>query len=354
MSVRNVVFLRNNKIIYNVYHRLRLIKNLRNKKKFLEFKDCLMKNRFKGLEFISELALKPLFWEREKFKTNEKYSHDIALKTYCNQSIGEPLSKIIEHGIVINKHLIENANNYAGCMGNIVMSRARAEFLISQGIPSIAIGPYIHYARSIFKTDELKYIKNKMGKTLLYFPSHSTSFTSVEDSYKFINDDIKVATEGEEFDTVLICGYFIDINNGLFDNITKEDNYKFISCGDRCGPLFLSLLKTYILLADIVASNTIGTQTGYSLFFNKPYWVIGNTDITRYYDGSMNKVEEEINAMHKELIGDMEITYLEYENYFRNKSYDIDHKTYKLTSLFWGFDDIKTEGQLRNIIYDRD
>ena len=68
----------------------------------------------------------------------------------------------------------------------------------------------------------------------------------------------------------------------------------------------------------------------------------------------MNKVEEEINAMHKELIGDMEITYLEYENYFRNKSYDIDHKTYKLTSLFWGFDDIKTEGQLRNIIYDRD
>ena len=71
-----------------------------------------------------------------------------------------------------------------------------------------------------------------------------------------------------------ILGYFIDINNGLFDNITKEDNYKFISCGDRCGPLFLSLLKTYILLADIVASNTIGTQTGYSLFFNKPYWVI--------------------------------------------------------------------------------
>ncbi|SFV60197.1 hypothetical protein MNB_SV-3-701 [hydrothermal vent metagenome] len=333
------------------YHKIRLILNRVNMKKYINFMHELLNNRNQSIQYLSERALNSPCWSREIFSTNEFYAHDLIFKKYAGISYSQSLSCLIEHGLVLTEHLVENVNKFPLATSNIVMSEARKMYLKKNGIPAYAVGPYIHYADSIYNHEDLKMMKKRLGKTLLFFPSHSTKYVSIKESYKTFSKTISKLKKNHNFSSVLICGYFLDIEDKLFDYIEKEKGYYFISAGNRCGPLFLNLIKTYIILADVVASNTIGTQAGYALFLGKPFWTISNTNIIDSYAGSTLHVLKEQSIVDKPLIGDYDISYHELEKLFQKQSYDIDKDLFKIVSSLWGFNDIKSKSEINKIIY---
>ena len=126
-----------------------------------------------GLESMSRQALAPPGWSRELFKVNEFYAHDLVLKRHAGISYSQALPGLIEHGLVLGRTLVENVKRYPLAKMNIVMSEPRARFLREQGIPAVTIGPYIHYARPVLDEEKMLALKQRLGKTLLFFVSHS-------------------------------------------------------------------------------------------------------------------------------------------------------------------------------------
>lgn len=345
--------LRKNRLLYQGFHELRLLHGRSNRATYCGHDRELSRFTGDNLERLAALALAPpVFWERELLAINEQYAHDLTLKKYLGLDLGTRLGVIIEHGLVLNRSLVENHLNYPLARRNIVMSRARAEYLASMGVKAAPIGPYLHYAAPVFSAADLASLRQKLGKTLLFFPSHSTQDVSVVDSYRDLNAMLIDLTKRHGFDSVLVCGYFIDIENGLFDRIEKRDGIHFISCGHRFGPGFLALLKTWLLLADVAASNSLGTQAGYALYCGKPFWVVGEQAITRFYSGAAQRVADERAATAQPLIGERSMSFEDLEALFRHESYRIDPEVYRCVSGLWGFEDVLDRDGLWRALFD--
>ncbi|MHB0993933.1 MAG: hypothetical protein ACYC04_06205 [Sulfurovum sp.] len=342
--------IKKNVMFYVLFHKMRLLLDSKNKQQYLDFIKELEKTRHMGLEYLAKKSLNSPYWDREIFRTNELYSHDIVLKKYANIPFDQPLSCIIEHGLVLTEHLVENPLTYPFAKSNVVMSQARKKYLEENGIDAHAIGPYIHYVDTIYNDSELRRMKEKLGKTLLFFPSHSTKDVSKKESYKYMSEIIDKLKKKHDFDSVLICGYFMDIQDNLFDYIDHNEGYLFVSAGDRRGPMFLNLIKTFISLSDIVASTTIGTQTGYAYLLGKPYWTIPNGNITDYYSGNQNCVQNEKSIVSKPLIGNHKISYFDLEKMFYSQTFSIDDDLFGIVSDLWGFNEIKSKKNMKVIL----
>ena len=55
----------------------------------------------------------------------------------------------------------------------MTFSNIRVKGLGSLHKPVIAIGPYIHYAECMLNSEEMNSLKKELGKTLLFFPTHT-------------------------------------------------------------------------------------------------------------------------------------------------------------------------------------
>lgn len=341
---------RTNQIVYRSYHKLRLLGNRVHRKRYLAHMERMLTSKPKGLASVSELSLEPVFWEREIFRCNEIYAHDLVFKQFLGVDPARCLEVIVEHGCVFSEVLVENHLTFPGARQNIVMSRARSQFLARHGISSTPIGPYLHYAGSFFDEQEISRLKRELGKTLLYFPSHSTLDVCIKDSFSEIDGILSELKKNHGFDSVLICGYYMDIEKGLFQAIEKKDGYHFVTCGNRLGPFFQGLLKSFLLLADVVASNSAGTQAGYALYCGKPFWIVGGTNIWSHYKGDSAKVREELAITSQPILG-TDLHLLELESLFRNQSMTPDEGLRSLVGRLWGFDDTRSPQELKRAIF---
>lgn len=341
--------LRNCELAYRSYHGLRLLGQRKYRAPFMAHEHELL--RSKGdLEQLSKMALEPVMWEREIFLSNEVYSHDLAFKSFLGLDPGRPLSALIEHGCVLSETLVESTLNTPFAKRSVVMSRARADFLCGKGARAVPVGPYIQYTDSFFGEAEIGAIKRKLGKTLLFFPSHSTLDICIKDSYGDVNKLLDYLKKNHHFDTVLVCGYYLDIEKGLFDNIEKKEGFQFISCGHRHGPSFLALLKSFILLSDVVASNSIGTQTGYAIFYGKPFWALKDKNIQLYYKGDSARVSEELKSNEQPLLTGDGMSFIEFEDLFKNQDDSVAAETVAYVRRLWGFDEIVTKEELHRAV----
>ena len=322
----------------------------RKQQEYLHFLDQIEEWSGKGLEYLSARALSSKKWRREFFRFNEIYSHDLALKRFSGIPYEYSLEVMVEHGLILSETIIENSNKYPLAQKNIVMSNPRVDFLARNEVPSIAIGPYIHYAKSIFDEEKTGAVKKKMGKTLLFFAGHSTREISVERSYAEMFRIIDGLQLQQNFDTVLICGHFVDIEQGLFSIAPKNEKYQYISAGYNRCPAFLDLLRTYIELSDVVASNSIGTQTGYSIFLGKPFWVVNEDSIDKFYSGNQRVLREHRRVIKNAIIGKHQLSYLELEDCFKEQVATVDKANYELVADLWGFDEVKRPDELREIL----
>ncbi len=135
----------------------------------------------------------------------------------------------------------------------------------------IAIGPYILGAKHFFSEKKLTELKEKYGKILLVFPSHS--FDNYKVNYGVSELIQEIENIKSNFDTVFMCIYWKDIINNPEDAILyKDKGYVVVCCGNRSDAKFLSRQKDIISLSDMVMTNDVGSQIGYAICMNKPVY----------------------------------------------------------------------------------
>jgi len=138
----------------------------------------------------------------------------------------------------------------------------------------IPVGPYILGSSNFLSEDARKSLKKTLKKTLVVFPSHSIDYIQSEfDSDTLLNE---IARLKPQFDTVLICVYWLDILHNKHA-VYEEAGYTIISAGHRSDPNFLPRLRDIIELSDHTMSNNVGTHIGYSICLGKPHYFFSQT-----------------------------------------------------------------------------
>lgn len=133
------------------------------------------------------------------------------------------------------------------------------------------IGPYIHYAPDYYDEERFKAEKERLGKTLLVFFSHSGTGESVSFDLEALIE--KINSIRMDFQTVVISLFWSDINPKIEKRL-KDEGYLIFSSGHRYDYHFLSRQKTMIKLADMTMSNSTGTHLAYCSYLNKPHWIV--------------------------------------------------------------------------------
>lgn len=225
-------------------------------------------NRAKLSVFSYQELIKPLdFYPFVPHKENNLYGNGSVIQSHLpNLDFSQTT---IEHGLYIgslvpSRHLKKRYKNI------ITFSEYRKKIISAKTDQNIiAVGPYIKYAEPLYSSEKLILEKNKLGKTLVIFPSHSID--SVHASYdiaEFIKY-IETFKEKHNFHSVIVCMYWKDIELGNHKQYESSD-FQVATAGYSYDPNFLSRLKTILLLSDAVLTNSVGTHIGYSVSLNKP------------------------------------------------------------------------------------
>lgn len=111
------------------------------------------------------------------------------------------------------------------------------------------------------------------------------------------------------------------------------------------------MLKSYLLLADVVASNSVGTHTGYAVFLKKPFWVVNFDSIFSFYRGAPDLVASELKTNMEPVLTEERMSYLEFEDQFRNEEYSLSPHALSRVSSLWGFDDVLSRELLYRAVF---
>lgn len=267
------------------------------------------------------------------------------LLNYCEIDIHDsnlPLHEIyLEHGIVIGNLVRADSVNLA--KKTLTYSHYRSQFIIEKtGKAPVLIGPYIHYAEGILSPEALANVKKRLGRVLLVFPSHSIGAVAAEyDKNQFC---VEIEKRKVDYDTVLVCMYWKDVQNGDHAYYQKM-GYTLTTAGHRDDLYFLNRLKSIILLADMVISNSTGTQVGYSIFLNKPHYLFKQevSLVSKSKSGDdllRNHYQPEVTSTKNR---DNQLLY----DTFNNFEEKITSEQYELANYMWGFECVKTPGELK-------
>lgn len=301
--------------LYNTYY-----KTVNHKQFFLIQEERKEMSIFNYEDLSAPIPYYPL----EFVKDSNFYGQNYWIKQYAG------LDKIdisIEHGLYYGDYI--PYSSYCKTVHKIAtLSLVRKQILERLGKPVITLGPYIHYAPCLLKEQEVVDIKRKLGKTLLFFPMHTTS----EGGHTFnIDETVKIVekfAENLRFDTILVCMYYYDILNSNHAQSYEKAGFKVVTAGHRLDLNFLPRLKLIISLADYTMANSVGTQTGYCIYLNKPHYIICPKVFSMMPDD-----------------------FKEITNVFHVYSNNITVEQHNVVSKYWGFNQIKTPESLRLLLY---
>lgn len=209
----------------------------------------------------------------------------------------------------------------------------------------ICIGPYIHYAAPYYDHERFQKEKNKLGKMLLVFFSHSGTGQTVEFDVDYLIS--KIEEVRSLFDNVVISLFWSDITPILVKKLTGM-GYKIFSSGHRYDYYFLSRQKTIINLADMTMSNSVGTHIGYCTYLGKPHWII-RQHITKK---SLNSIGTANIAISERLSKDSANTE-ELETFYKAFSEyhsELTSEQKAIASKFFGFNHIKSVEEMKTIL----
>lgn len=184
----------------------------------------------------------------------------------------EYINALAEHGYFFGTYVQEKEKIiYAHKL--LTFSSVRKKHIedVAKGKTVIPIGPYIHYAPDYYDEKAFIQMKQKLGRTLLVFFSHSSTGGSVSFDLEAIINKINSIRAG--FKTVVISLFWSDINPKVVKRLEGE-GYKIFSSGHRYDYYFLSRQKTMIKLADVTMSNVVGTHIAYCTYLGKPHWIV--------------------------------------------------------------------------------
>lgn len=242
----------------------------------------------------------------------------------------------IEHGLYIGSIVPER--HLIGIYDNIITySDYRKKFIESKTDKNIiTIGPYIKYAHSLYSDNKLTATRNKLGKTLLVFPSHSIDSIYAEyDIEKFIRYIKQFAIE-HDFKTVLVCLYWKDIALKMDTKYLNAD-LSIVSAGHSYDINFLNRLKTFFLLADATLTNAVGTHVGYSLTLGVPIKIWSEDKINYYPNiGKELEAEKELNMRKTVDLNSYLSDVDEIEKTFSEFNGTITNEQVECVNYYWG------------------
>ena len=238
----------------------------------------------------------------------------------------------IEHGLYLGS-VVPRRNLAKNTKTIITFSNYRKEFIQELTDREVyCVGPYIQYADYLLSLDEISTLKEKLGKILLVFPSHSIDAIHANfDINEFINF---IRDHQLKFDTILICLYWKDIMLGHADKYISA-GFLVVTAGHIYDYNFLNRLKTIIALSDMTLSNNVGTHIGYCISMNKPHGIFRSA--IRYETGSSQQAaQDEINLRsYKDNISMLEAVDDIYRN-FSSFQENISQKQIDCINHYWG------------------
>lgn len=271
----------------------------------------------------------------ELYKSNDWYGHATILKKFAGYQNDYQIKAAIEHGA----DLSQPWNRDIDCPFRVLLTYGKNCYNYLHGVNKIVytIGPLIQYAQSYLTPNQLSFEKNRLKKNLLVFPSHSTSVTDT--SYDITALCNKLVTMKRDFNSIRICLYWKDVNNGIH-HIYRKFGFECVTAGHIYDPLFLPRLKSIIETSTMTMSNNIGTHIGYCIYMNKPHY---------YFQQELSftgNVAKEIDIIKTTEKSD---SYESLRREFNTYKETISKQQYDIVNLYWGLDQIKTKEQLRQI-----
>jgi hypothetical protein len=182
---------------------------------------------------------------------------------------------MIEHGLYFGRYLIEDECTFPGITTIYTFGPYRQKVLsdyFGTGFDKniLSVGPYLKFSDHLLKESQRMTLKKKWGRMLLVFPTHSGFDANVSFDYgKWLSE---IECRAKEFDTVVICLFWLDIYNANYRHYLKK-KYKIVCCGNRFDPFFLSRQKDLISISDMTMSNNVGTHVGYCISMEKPHYI---------------------------------------------------------------------------------
>ncbi|GAP72137.1 polysaccharide biosynthesis protein [Candidatus Symbiothrix dinenymphae] len=333
--IRNLML--KNALLSQIYFRRVEIKNKANQKKY-----ALFYNNQRNVDIFQYTELStPQEFVRFHYQLDcNFYGFFQVLQDYAQMPINPKIS--CEHGFcyssfVALRHLPAPDLNKVITFGDY-----RGDLLKEKGIDSIKIGPYIHYAKPLLEDVAFIELKKKLGRVLLVFPCHSiVGAIRNYDISLFVNyiESIK-----SEFDTVLVCMYWKDINLGR-DKFYTDKGYKIVTAGHVYNTNFLPRLKSIIELADMTISNDIGTHIGYCLYLNKPHYIF-----PQIIEFDITVSKEEINSITQEQWQETADFRSKITKLFENYSLEITREQKNFIGHLFGFEYIRDPSTVRELI----
>jgi len=213
------------------------------------------------------------------FPENNLYGMSRTLNNYAGfQHLHHRSHCYIEHGLFFGDYISSYTYRYSKLRTVLTFSDYREKILrtntfINDNLQIVKIGPYIQYAQPLLSSEEIKKSKETIGKTLLVFPSHSLPGETVSYDDQMLLNRVEEVKQNLGFDSVIVCLYWKDIQNGYLINECNNRGFTIVTAGHRYDPLFLNRLRTIIELSDYTMSNDIGTNLGYCICLKKPHYV---------------------------------------------------------------------------------
>lgn len=258
------------------------------------------------------------------YTSNRFYGINAAVKHRLNR-LFLPVNFVIEHGIYFSDQIMNFEVNFCKHPLIITMGKQRERLLKEKGYNALSVGPYIRYSKNYSSFDELARLKQKLGKTLLVFPSHSIEgVDAVFNGEKFVAEIKKCS---ENFNTVLICMYWKDIVDNRYQEYLNN-GFTIVTAGHRSDSSFLSRLKDLIYLSDMTMSNNLGTHLGYCISEGKPHYLFSQ-ECT--YTGVFVKREQRYSnaTLYNERL-------LQFKEAFGVFANEITQKQLDLVHFYWG------------------
>lgn len=270
------------------------------------------------------------------------YGDFYELQNYANIRVHNfpPKRLNIQHGIIcelfdFEKQKLENVNY----VWSPIIKQLYQAHVDNPHI--FAIGAPFFYAKSILSEEDVKKEKMRLGRNLLAFPTHSVYYADVKyDATGFIN---LLKEEQKKFDTVRVCIYWRDYQRGLA-KVYEEAGFECVCCGHQCEPFFLERQKALFEIADATISNAVGSYVGYSIYLNKPHWMVPDKFELKDIDGSdTGKKEVEI--------WDSSPNYQRLrEAFMNNPDYMITQEQRDIVDEYWGISCIKSPSEMKELI----
>lgn len=198
--------------------------------------------------------------------------------------------------------------------------------------PVFEVGPYIQYADNYYNHMQMVEWKDKLGKTLLVFPMHST-----DDSVLNYNNQLyiqEIEKRAKEYDSVIISVFWWNLDDGIVRQF-KKMGYHIASAGYREDPNFLRRQRAMIEVADHVISDSVGTHIGYCYKLGKQVEFI--TVDTHIKINEVTSDKERFNRKQRKIVQDV----IE-----KGNSNEVDN----IMNFYWGNNINLTREQLNAIV----